>query len=59
MKYFGDAVIRVRFNKYGRHYFILKGDAVHLRLLYGPYRRCVELRLLLVHIGDASEPCLL
>ena len=54
MKYFGDAVIRVLFNKYGRHYFILKGDEVHPRLLYGPYRRCVELRLLFVHIRDAN-----
>ena len=54
MKYFGDAVTRVPFKRFGRHYFILKGDAVHPRLLYGLYRRRVELHLLLVHIGDAN-----
>ena len=54
MKYFGDAVTRVPFKRFGRHYFILKGDAVHPRLLYSPYRRRGELRLLLSHIGDVN-----
>ena len=58
MKYFGDTVTRVPFKRFGRHYFILKGDTVTLNVekLFYPIKETRFIRVsYIVPIEDAAN----